>query len=135
MIGLQVDQGHGSYTSCAQGTPLMILQTGYLRSNVTHILSAHGLLDTLDSYRKTVVDVAKWSEDCNLGGFFAKLETSIITPAGLYTLVYKIIYEFSTIEFEVLAFQNALAAGDFEEMGRAAGQIFSILFEFTVPDS
>ena len=51
-----------------------------------------------------MVDTAKWTEDCNLGGFFAKIETSLVTPAGLSTLVYKIIYEFSTIEFEVLAF-------------------------------
>ena len=107
------------------------LITSQLNMTLLFPTNTFRLLDTSATF---VNKFALWQTYCTFGTLFTRLDNTIETLEGLTTAFYRVIMNYARVLVKIGDFTTALSGQKCFEMSRAVGEIFSMVFDFQVPE-
>jgi hypothetical protein len=101
--------------------------------NFTALIPTHAF-KLIDDSATLINRYSLWQTYCTFGTLFTKLDNTIETFEGITTAFYRLIMNYSKVLVRVGDLTTALNNKECFKMFRAAGEIFSLVFEFQVPE-
>lgn len=101
--------------------------------NLTALIPTNGL-KLIDDLATLVNRYSLWQTYCVFGTLFTKLDNTIETFEGITTAFYRLIMNYAKVLVKVGDLTTALNNKECFKMFRAAGEIFSMVLEYNVPE-
>jgi hypothetical protein len=122
-------------SKCVTYFPTLQTQFGLITSqlNIT-LLVPTNTFRFLDTSATMVNKFALWQTYCTFGTLFTRLDNTIETLEGLTTAFYRVIMNYAKVLVKIGNFTTAFNAQKCFAMSQAVGEIFSLIFDFQVPE-
>ena len=98
------------------------------------LLVPYNFLQLIDDSATLINKYSVWQNYCVFGTLFTALDNVLETFDGITTVVYRFILGYAEVLTKIGNLTTAYTDGECRETFQAAGEIFSILFAFNVPE-